>query len=302
MDRPEYSAMTRVTDTDIRNTPPHFWRRALSHGSLTIGGGIFLLIVIGAVFAPLLTGHDPYEQNLSNRLTPPVWLLGGGWEHWLGTDGLGRDYWSRLLHGARISLFIGFVSATIAAVIGIVLGVGAGYLGGRIDAIVTFFITLRLSMPVVLVALAVVALFGSSLSVVVIVLGALLWDRYAVVLRTATKQIKEKPFMAASISVGTSPLRIVTQDILPNLLNQIIVVWTLEVAHAILLEAALSFLGLGVQPPLPAWGLMVAEGKDMLFFDSWLITIPGVALFLLVLSVNLVGDGIRDVTAPENRD
>ena len=289
-------------ETAVRKPPPGIIRRMASHRSLTFGGFVLSAIIIGAIFAPHISAYDPYAQELSKRLTPPVWYSGGSWEHWLGTDGLGRDYWSRLLHGARISLFIGFLSATLAGLIGTFLGVGAGYIGGRFDGAVTFLITLRLSLPVVLVALAVVALFGSSLTVVVIVLGGLLWDRYAVVLRTATKQIREQAFVASSISAGTSPLRIVVEEVLPNLLNQVIVVWTLEVAHAILLEAALSFLGLGVQPPLPAWGLMVSEGKDMLFFEGWLITIPGIALFLLVLAINLVGDGVRDVTAPENRN
>ena len=277
------------------------FQRILSHRSLMLGGTVLAIIILGAVFAPLLAGHDPYAQDLANRLKPPVWYEQGTWEHFLGTDSLGRDYWARLVYGARISLFIGFAAATLAGLIGAFLGIGAGYFGGRFDAVVTFLITLRLSLPVVLVALAIVALFGGRLSVVVTVLGCLIWDRYAVVLRTATKQIKSKEFVGASLSEGSSHLRVIFSDIVPNLMNQLIVVWTLEIAHAILLEAALSFLGLGVQPPTPAWGLMVSEGKDMLFFDAWLIAIPGVALFLLVLSINLVGDGARDISAPENR-
>jgi peptide/nickel transport system permease protein len=168
--------------------------------------------------------------------------------------------------------------------------------------IITFLITTRLSMPVVLVALAVVALVGGSLAVVISVLGLLLWDRFAVVMRSATMQVRALDYVAAAQAIGCSTTRIVITEIMPNTLNALIVVATLEMAHAILLEAALSFLGLGVQPPLPSWGLMVAEGKEYMFFSPWLITSPGVALFLLVLAINLLGDGIRDITAPENRN
>lgn len=286
--------------TSRAGTPKKSFSGFFSHRGLVVSGGILGLIFIGAVFAPLLSAYDPYTQDLANRHVPPVWHERGTWEHFLGTDALGRDYWTRLLYGARASLFIGFVAATIAGLLGVTLGVGAGYFGGRIDAAITFLINLRLSLPVILVALAVVALFSGTFLVIVLLLGCLLWDRYAVVTRTLTKQLKEKEFIASSVALGSSRTGIIAKDILPNLANHLIVVWTLEIAHAILLEAALSFLGLGVQPPTPSWGLMVSEGKDLLFFEGWLIAIPGCALFLLVLSINLVGDGIRDVTAPEN--
>jgi peptide/nickel transport system permease protein len=186
----------------------------------------------------------------------------------------------------------------ISGIIGSTLGILAGYFGGKIDLVVSFVTTLRLSVPIVLVALAVVALVGSSLIVVVSVLGLLLWDRFAVVLRSATQQVRSRDFIAAAQAVGCSTWRILLTAVLPNVLNVLIVVATVEMANAILLEAALSFLGLGVQPPLPSWGLMVAEGKAFMFFDPWMITIPGLALCLLVLAINLLGDGIRDVTAP----
>ena len=181
------------------------------------------------------------------------------------------------------------------------MGVAAGYFGGRVDMVVTFLINVRLAMPVVLVALAVVALVGGSLEVVILVLGLLLWDRFAVVMRASTMQIRAMDYVTAARAVGCSTRRIVATEIMPNVANSLIVVATLEMAHAILLEAALSFLGLGVQPPTASWGLMVSEGRDMLLFDPWLITIPGVALFVLVLAINLLGDGVRDLSAPENR-
>ncbi|HYD66506.1 ABC transporter permease [Azospirillum sp.] len=276
-------------------------RRVLAHRGLVAGLAVLGLILAAAALAPLLAPHDPYRQALMERLVQPVWYADGSWDHPLGTDHLGRDYLSRLLFGARVSLLIGFATALLSGLIGTTLGVCAGYFGGRVDMVVTFLVTVRLSTPVVLVALAVVALFGGSLQVVVGVLGALLWDRFAVVMRSSTLQVRSQEYVTAAQAVGCSVLRVILGEILPNVLNNLIIVATLEMAHAILLEAALSFLGLGVQPPLPSWGLMVAEGRDNLFFEPWLITIPGVALFLLVLSINLVGDGIRDVTAPESR-
>ena len=279
-----------------------FRRRILGHQGVMIGAAIVLAAVLIALSAPLIAPHDPYYQDLLNRLVPPVWDSRGSWEHILGTDHLGRDYLSRLIYGARISLLIGVGAALISGLIGTVLGVAAGYFGGRVDMIVTFMITVRLSMPVVLVALAVVAIVGGSLQVVIMVLGFLLWDRFAVVMRSSTLQIRSMDYVAAAQAVGCSTTRILTTEIMPNVVNNLIVIATLEIAHAIILEAALSFLGLGVQPPLPSWGLMVSEGKDMMLFEPWLITIPGVALFLLVLAINLLGDGARDITAPENRN
>jgi peptide/nickel transport system permease protein len=187
-------------------------------------------------------------------------------------------------------------------VIGAVLGITAGYFGGRVDALICYVLAVRLSMPVVLIALAVVSVIGGSLSVVIAVLGLLLWDRYAVVLRSATQQVRSLDFVVAAQAVGASTARIILTEVLPNVMSNLIVVATFEVAHAILLEAALSFLGLGVQPPLPSWGLMIAEGRQYLLFEPWVIVIPGIALSVLVLSVNMLGDGIRDLAAPENRN
>jgi peptide/nickel transport system permease protein len=277
-------------------------RRIFGHRGLMIGGAILGIIFLLALLAPVLSPQDPYQQNLMKRMAKPVWHPEGTWKHPLGTDQVGRDYLSRLLYGARISLLIGFNVALISGIIGTSLGIVSGYFGGRVDLVITFLITLRLSLPFVLVAVAVVGLVGGSLKVVIIVLGLLLWNRYAVVMRSATQQIRNLDYIPAAQAVGCSTARILLSEIMPNILNNLVVVATLEMANAILLEAALSFLGLGVQPPTPSWGLMVSEGKDFLFFEPWLITIPGVALFLLVLSINLAGDGIRDVTAPENRN
>jgi len=287
---------------EIQSGGSVFWNRILGHQGVLIGVTIVAAVILIALSAPLIAPHDPYHQDLMNRLVPPVWDARGSWEHIFGTDHLGRDYFSRLIYGARISLLIGIGAALISGVIGTLLGVAAGYFGGRVDMVVTFLITVRLSMPVVLVALAVVAIVGGSLQVVITVLGLLLWDRFAVVMRSSTLQIRSMDYVAAAEAVGCSTTRILMTEIMPNVVNNLIVIATLEIAHAIILEAALSFLGLGVQPPLPSWGLMVSEGKDMMLFEPWLITIPGVALFLLVLAINLLGDGARDITAPENRN
>ena len=277
-------------------------RRALGHHGFMIGATVLGLIVLMAIFAPLIAPHDPYAQDVSRRLIPPVWDAKGSWEHVFGTDKLGRDYLSRLIYGARISLLIGALAALISGVIGTALGVAAGYFGGKVDAAISYLITTRLSMPVVLVALAVAALVGGSLKIVILVLGFLLWDRFAVVTRVATQQIRHAEYISAARCIGCSVWRIVLSEILPNILNALIVVATLEMAHAILLEATLSFLGLGVPPPEPSWGLMIAEGKSYMFFKPWVIVIPGIALLVLVLAINLLGDGVRDVTAPENRN
>lgn len=259
------------------------------------------MIVAVALLAPVLAPHDPYAQNLSQRMVPPFWYAKGSWEHLLGTDNLGRDYLSRLLYGARISLLIGLSVMVISGLIGTTMGLLAGYFGGKADLIVTFLITTRLAMPVILVALAVVAMVGGSLPVVILVLGLLKWDRFAVVMRSATQQARALDYVTAAEAAGASTPRIILGEILPNVFPQLIVVATLEAASAILLEAALSFLGLGVQPPLPSWGLMISEAKTYMFFSFWLIAIPGTLLALLVLSINLAGDGLRDVVAPEGQ-
>ena len=277
-------------------------RRAFSHYGFIFGGGCLLFIVVIALAAPLIAPHDPYDQNLAQRLIPPVWQEKGSWEYPLGTDGYGRGYLSRTIYGAQVSLLIGLTVMLISGVIGTAMGVVAGYFGGRVDMIITFIITTRLAMPAILVALAVVALIGSSMTVVIWVLGLLIWDRFAVVMRSTTQQIRNLDYIAAAEAAGCSTLRILLTEILPNVFNALIVVATLEIAHAVLLEAALSFLGLGVQPPTPSWGLMISEGKGHMFFKPWLIAIPGVSLFVMILCINLMGDGIRDVTAPENRN
>ena len=263
-------------------------------GALIVG-----LAVIVALLAPAIVPHDPFLQHLDQRLIPPLWMDGGQAGHLLGTDQLGRDYLSRLIYGTRISMLIGVMTVVMSGLIGITLGVLGGFYGGRTDDLVMFLITCRLAIPLILVALTVVALVGSSLTVVSLTLGLLLWDRFAVVARTTTMQVRTMDYIAAAKAAGASRRHILLREVLPNILVHLIVVATLEMALAILLEAALSFLGLGVPPPLPSWGLMIAEAKDYMFFSPWIIMVPGIALFVLVMGINLLGDGLRDLLGAE---
>ena len=264
---------------------------------MTIVGAVVLI----ALCADFLAPHDPFAQDLMARMIPPSWMEGGSPLHLFGTDQLGRDYLSRLMYGARISVLIGVLTVVTSGLIGTALGVTGGYFGGRVDDIVMFAITCRLAIPLILVALTVVALIGSSLTVVVMTLGLLLWERFAVVARTTTMQVRNIDYVAAARAAGASTPHILLREILPNILSHLIVIATLEMALAILLEAALSFLGLGVPPPLPSWGLMIAEAKDYMFFSPWVIMVPGVALFVLVLGINLLGDGLRDFLGVSQR-
>lgn len=295
------SAAAQALAPEAAPKAPGFWHRARRNKAFMAGGGLLLLICLIALFAPWISPHDPYAQDLLRRTVPPVWYAKGSWAHPLGTDPLGRDYLSRLFYGARISLLIGASVALISGLIGTAMGMLAGYFGGRTDMLVSFLVTTRLSMPVILVALATVALVGSSLGVVIAVLGLLKWDRYAVVMRSATQQVCALDYVAAARAAGAGPLRILFTEVLPNVVPQLIVVATLEAASAILLEAALSFLGLGVQPPLPSWGLMISEAKTYMFFSFWLIALPGSALALLIFAINLAGDGLHDLLSPEGR-
>lgn len=273
-----------------------FRKRVFRHHSFLIGAVILVTILFVALAAPLLAPHDPYEQTLSSRLQNPFWHEAKHDEaHLLGTDKVGRDYLSRLIYGSQISLLIGFSSMLISGLIGTTLGVIAGYFGGRVDLVVNFIINTRLAMPVFLVAMAAVVAFGASLQVVILVLGLFLWDRFAVVMRSITMQARDLDYVTAARALGCSTSHIIIREIFPNVLSSLTVVATVEMANAILLEAALSFLGFGVQAPTPSWGLMLNEAREFMFFSPWLLALPGACLFVLVLAINLFGDGLRDV-------
>ena len=299
-----------VTATDLAAGPSEVlitpWqaarRRMLRHQGFLIGAAIIAAIAVMALVAPWLAPHDPYAQDLAKRLVPPIWDARGSWEHLLGTDHLGRDYLSRLMYGARISLMIGLGAASIGCLIGVSLGIAAGYFGGRIDQAVSYLLTCQLALPGLLLAMSLVFLIGPSVTVVICVIGVLHWTYFLVVTRAATMQIRELDYVTAARALGCTRGQVISHEVLPNLLNQIIVVYTLEVGVAIIAEASLSFLGVGVPAPNPSWGLLIAEGKNSMFFRPWLVVVPGLFLFSLVIAINLMGDGLRDATAPESRN
>jgi len=268
--------------------------------AVAIGMAGLTLILLIAVFAPLITAYGPYEPDIINRRLPPIWDAWfnpdsrATWTHPLGTDNVGRDFWSRLAYGARVSLVVGVMSALLAILIGATIGVTAGYFGGRVDLVATFLIQTRLSVPVILVAMLAISSLGGSLLLVVLICGLSLWDRAAVVSRAVTKQVMGREFITAARALGASDLRIILGEVLPNIASPLFVVLTIEMGQSILFEASLSFLGLGVPPPTPSWGLMLAEAKEDIFFAPWTIAMPGLALFLLVFFASLIGDGLQD--------
>lgn len=292
-----------IYSADIRDLPPRsvMIRKAGAHKGFTFGFMLLLTIAVLGLFGPMLIAHTPYEQDLTQRLLPPMWVEGGNASHWLGTDGNGRDYLARILVGARISIIIGLGAACVGMLIGVTLGVVSGFFGGWVDQVVNYILTCQLALPGLLLAMTIVFLVGPSIMVVIVVIGALHWTLFLVVARSATKRIRSMDYVTAAEAIGASKFQIIMRDVIPNLLNQIIVIFTLEVGVAILSEASLSFLGVGIQPPTPSWGLLIAEGKDALFYQPWLIILPGMALFLLVVSINMMGDGIRDIIDPESK-
>jgi peptide/nickel transport system permease protein len=259
------------------------------------------LVAFTAIFAPFLAPYDPYAQNITKRLMPPIWDEGGSIAHLLGTDQVGRDTLSRIVYGARISLMVGLFAVIIAASIGIVMGLLAGYFMGPIDAVISYLVDGMLSIPYVLLAMALVATFGASFKNVFIVLGVTSWPVYARLIRTEVLRIREMDYVTSAKAIGMSHSKILCSEIFPNLFNSIIVVCTIQTATMIIAESFLSFLGLGVQPPIPSWGGMLADGRAHLLSLWWLATFPGIAIFASALGINLFGDGLRDILDPIKR-
>ena len=263
-----------------------------------VAAGIMLLIVASAVAAPWLAPFDPLAVNIRHRLAPPAWLEGGTPEHLLGTDQIGRDLLSRMIYGGRVSLVVGVSSVLVSASLGVLLGLSAGYFGGRADWIVMTLVNITLTFPFVLLALAVIAVLGPSLPNMIIVLGVAGWPIYTRVIRAETMTLREREFVVAGRALGMSHARVMFGQILPNLVSAIIVIATLQVAQVIILESFLSFLGLGIQPPTPAWGNMLGEGRVYMLNSWWIAAFPGLAIFVTTLVINLMGNGLRDWLDP----
>jgi peptide/nickel transport system permease protein len=266
-----------------------------------VAAALMLVIVCGALAAPLIAPHSPVDVDIRHRLAPPLWMDGGTSDHLLGTDQVGRDLLSRVIFGGRVSLLIGVSAVLVSSTIGVLLGLAAGYFGPRVDWTIMTLVNVMLTFPFVLLALAVIAVLGPSLTNMVIVLGVADWPLYARVIRVETLAIRERDFITAGRALGMSHLRLIFRQILPNLVSVIIVIATLQVARVIILESFLSFLGLGVQPPTPAWGNMLGEGRVYMLNSWWIAAFPGLAIFVTTLAINLMGNALRDWLDPHMR-
>ena len=261
-----------------------------------------VMLIIPAVFANLISPHDPVDVNLRARLMPPAWMEGGSWEYVLGTDRQGFDILSRIIHGARISLSISLLAIALGGGVGTVLGLIAAYRGGWIDTLIMRIVDIKLAFPSILLALVLVAVSGPGFQTVVLVIALLLWARFARMVRGEALAIKQQDFIARAQVAGASPFRIMVRHIFPNVVNTVVVLATLEVGHVIILESTLSFLGAGLVKPTPAWGLMVADGRALIVTAWWLFFFPTLAIVLTVLSMNLLGDWLRDRLDPKLRN
>lgn len=262
---------------------------------------ILALLLTTAVFAGYLAPHSPTRGEVRESLTPPSWMQGGSTDHILGTDRLGRDVLSRVIHGTRPSLIVSVLAIVVAGSIGTAVGLMAGYRGGWTDIILMRLTDIVLSLPLVLIAVVMAVVTEPSLRNIIIIIGLLLWPRFARQVRGEALALKEQDFVARSIVSGRSGLGICVHHILPNVVPSLLVIATLQVGYVIILEGSLSFLGVGVPPPQPAWGLMIAEGRGQLATAWWTVLFPGLAMLLVVLSVNLFGDWLRDALDPKLR-
>jgi len=262
---------------------------------------ILIALVLTAVFAAFLAPHNPTEGDIMRKLVPPVWMQRGTWEHPLGTDRFGRDVLSRIIYGSQISLIVSLLVIGVAGIVGTLVGLIAGYRGGITDAILMRLTDIGLSLPTVLIAVVLVAVSEPSFRNVVLVISLLLWPRFARQIRGETLALKEQDFVALAVVAGRSSRWIISRHIFPNVVPTLLVICTLQVGYVILLEGSLSFLGVGVPPPQPAWGLMIAEGRGFLATAWWMSLFPGLAMLLTVLAVNLLGDWLRDRLDPKLR-
>jgi len=264
----------------------------------TLPAAVLLALCLLGFLAPLIAPHSPMQGSLGEKLRPPAWVTGGQWAYPLGTDLLGRDILSRLLYGARTSLAVAAVAVVVAGTLGTILGLLSGYFGGVVDAIIMRFTDIALSLPLILVAIVLAAAIGTSFGNVILVIVLLLWPRYARQVRGETLSIKERDFVALARIANCSHFRIIWRHIFPSVLPTLLVLVTLQAGYIVLLESTLSFLGVGIPPSTPAWGLMISEGRTVMDSAWWVVLWPGLAILLMVLSGNLLGDWLRDRLDP----
>ncbi|HET7884028.1 MAG TPA: ABC transporter permease, partial [Acetobacteraceae bacterium] len=296
-------AMSMSSETIVLTSPLPSRSSARRLGDLPLIPIIILAVIaLVAIFADVLAPHNPEIGSLTARFKPPFWQAGGTLNHLLGTDQLGRDVLSRLIFGARVSMVVGFTAVIVAGVIGTVLGILAGYIGGWVDQVIMRLTDAWLALPGLTFAIFLAAIVGPSMWNIVIILGAVYWTRYARVVRGEVLSLKEREFVRLAIVAGCSKWTIMRRHILPNVVNSAIVLATLMLGVVIVTEASLSFLGVGVPPPKPAWGLMLSDGKQGLMVGYWWLTVlPGCCIMLMVLSANLLGDWLRVKLDPQLR-
>jgi len=268
--------------------------------AIAAAAGVVLFVAM-ALLAPWLAPHDPYDTDLLRRLQPPAWMEGGEWSYVLGCDSLGRDIVSRIIYGARISIFIGVVVVLLATLVGTLAGLAAGYLGGAVDGVISRIVDVLLGFPYLIFAIGLMGMMGPGLQNIILALVYKEWTISCRVVRGETLATRELEYIEAARAVGASRTHIMLREILPNIMSPLIVVATTRMATIIILEASLSFLGLGMQPPLASWGSMVADGRSFLSDAWWVGTFPGLAIFLLVLAINLASQGLRDAFDPRLR-
>jgi ABC-type dipeptide/oligopeptide/nickel transport system permease subunit len=283
-----------------RRERPRAWRKLARNPAALAGALILLVVTAAALAAPWIAPYDPTKQTLRHRFTPPAWAAQGTAAYPLGTDQVGRDILSRMIYGARISLLVGVAAVVVSLVVGVSLGLVSGFVGGRVDVACMTVVDITLSFPQLLLALAFVAALGPSLVTIIVVLGLTGWERYARVVRGEVLALREKDFIEAARAMGVGFVRTLLRHVLPNTFSSIVVMSTLQVAQAILQEAALSFLGVGSGGTHPTWGQMIALGRDFVTVAWWLPTFPGLAILLTVLAINLVGDRLRDAMDPRS--
>jgi peptide/nickel transport system permease protein len=294
--------MASSTLASARAEPAAAPSRARRTRGLAAGGAAFvLLLVVAAVAAPWIAPEDPIRQSLRGRLSAPTFAGADGKTHLLGTDHLGRDVFSRVVYGARVSLLVGFAAVIVGGLVGATLGLLAGFRGGWTDSLIMTLADAQLAFPFILLAIGIIAVLGPSFSTLIVVIGLSGWVTYARVLRSQVLVLRSREFVDAIHALGGSVARVIARHVLPNVLSSLVVIATLELARAIVLEATLSFLGLGVQPPTPSWGGMVHEGREYLDSAWWISTAPGIVLMLTSIVVSRTGDWLRDLLDPTLR-